>query len=567
MYPRRESNSDLRVRNALVYPLTYRGIRFLLTYCNILNKPHISSSVGGRQNLGARSFEVQIYKKIKTVSYICAPTRVKIGRIMAKLRKNRVFRQPAAWVSAIPMAVLVAMLALVIKCFGSDAIMGGSQVALLSAASVCVMIAIGIYGCSWSRLEEAILDNIHTSASSIIILLLIGAIAGTWMVSGVVPTLICYGLKVLHPSIFLVATCAICALVSLVTGSSWTTIATIGVALMGIGRALGFEDGWIAGAIISGAYFGDKVSMLSDTTVLASSTVKVPIFTHINYMLQTTIPSFLVAIVVFAVVGLINPHTDTSHAVAVAESLESTFNITGWLLLVPLATGILIARKLPAIVTLFLACVMACVALVVAQPAILAEIAGVTSLDFVSGFKGVLTSCYGATAVDTGSAELNELVSTRGMAGMLETIWLIVCAMCFGGVMTGSGMLASITDIFLRFVRRASSAVASTVGAGLFFNICTADQYISIILSGNLFRDLYRQRGFEPRLLSRSVEDSATVCSVLVPWNSCGMTQATVLGVSTFTYLPYCIFNLISPLMSILITSIFYKTKPSGNEK
>ncbi|MBO5813187.1 MAG: sodium:proton antiporter [Alistipes sp.] len=478
---------------------------------------------------------------------------------MAKLRKNRVFRQPAAWVSAIPMAVLVAMLALVIKCFGSDAIMGGSQVALLSAASVCVMIAIGIYGCSWSRLEEAILDNIHTSASSIIILLLIGAIAGTWMVSGVVPTLIYYGLKVLHPSIFLVATCAICALVSLITGSSWTTIATIGVALMGIGRALGFADGWIAGAIISGAYFGDKVSMLSDTTVLASSTAKVPIFTHINYMMQTTIPSFVVAIVVFAVAGLLYPHTDANHAIAVAESINNTFNITAWLLLVPLFTGVLIARKLPAIVTLFLSCVMACVALVVAQPAILAEIAGVEHLDFMSGFKGVLTSCYGATAIDTGSAELNGLVATRGMAGMLETIWLIVCAMCFGGVMTGSGMLASITDIFLRLVRRASSAVASTVGAGLFFNVCTADQYISIILTGNLFRDLYKQRGFEPRLLSRSVEDSATVCSVLVPWNSCGMTQATVLGVSTFTYLPYCIFNLVSPLMSILITSLFYK--------
>jgi NhaC family Na+:H+ antiporter len=385
------------------------------------------------------------------------------------------------------------------------------------------------------------------------------------MVSGVVPTLICYGLKVLHPSIFLVASCVICALVSLITGSSWTTIATIGVALMGIGSALGFAEGWVAGAIISGAYFGDKVSVLSDTTVLASSTVKVPIFTHINYMMRTTIPSFVVALVVFAVAGVLTSHADTSHAVAVAANLEQTFNISPWLLLVPLFTGVLIARKLPAIVTLFASCVMACVALVVAQPDILAQIAGVESLDFISGFKGVLSSCYGATSIDTGSAELNDLVATRGMAGMLETIWLIICAMCFGGVMTGSGMLASITDIFLRLVHRASSAVASTVGAGLFFNLCTADQYISIILTGNLFRDLYQKRGFEPRLLSRSVEDSATVCSVLIPWNSCGMTQATVLGVSTFTYLPYCIFNIVSPLMSILITALFYKTKQNEN--
>lgn len=481
--------------------------------------------------------------------------------------RRRESRRPAAWVSAIPLAVLVGMLALVIRCFGSDAIAGGSQVALLSAASVCVMISIGVYGCGWQRLEDAILDNIHTSASSIVILLLIGAIAGTWMVSGIVPTLICYGLKILHPSFFLVATCVICALVSLVTGSSWTTIATIGVALMGIGRALGFADGWIAGAIISGAYFGDKVSMLSDTTVLASSTVRVPIFTHIKYMLVTTIPSMVVALIVFTVAGFVVTPSGAGQAAEVAGALRRTFHITPWLLLVPLFTGVLIARRLPAIVTLFASCVMACVAAVVAQPDLLAEIAGVGALDFMSGFKSVLLSCYGATSIDTGSPELNELVATRGMGGMLDTIWLIVCAMCFGGVMTGSGMLASITDIFLRYVHRVGSVVASTVGAGIFFNICTADQYISIILTGNLFRDLYHRRGLEARLLSRSVEDSATVCSVLIPWNSCGMTQATVLGVPTFAYLPYCIFNLVSPLMSIVVSSIGYRVvrSVSGN--
>ena len=299
------------------------------------------------------------------------------------MRKKRESRRPAAWVSAIPLAVLVGMLALVIRCFGSDAIVGGSQMALLSAASVCVMISIGTYGYSWQRLEEAILDNIHTSASSIIILLLIGAIAGTWMVSGIVPTLICYGLKILHPSIFLLATCVICALVSLVTGSSWTTIATIGVALMGIGRALGFADGWIAGAIISGAYFGDKVSMLSDTTVLASSTVKVPIFTHIKYMLLTTVPSMVVALIVFAIAGVVATPSEASQAAEVSDSLRETFHITPWLLLVPVLTGVLIARRLPAIVTLFASCVMACVAAVFAQPDLLAELAGVSSLDFL----------------------------------------------------------------------------------------------------------------------------------------------------------------------------------------
>ncbi len=456
-------------------------------------------------------------------------------------------RIPSAWLSALPLAVLAVLLYVVIRCFGGDSINGGSQIALLSATSVCVMLAIGVYRCRWSVLEEAIIDNIRTSASAIIILLLIGAIAGTWMVSGVVPTMIYYGLEILHPSFFLVASCLICAGVSLMTGSSWTTIATIGVALMGIGRAMGFPEGWVAGAIISGAYFGDKVSLLSDTTVLASSTVGVPIFTHIRYMLYTTMPSFAVALAVFTVAGFNLSHDGATHAELYADTLRATFRITPWLLLVPLATGVLIARKLPAIVTLFASVVFACVAMLLAQRGLVASVAGVESLDFLSGFKGVLMSCFGPTAVDTGNAQLNDLVATRGMAGMLNTVWLIICAMCFGGVMTGSGMLRSLTAVFLRVVRRAFSAVASTVGAGLFFNLCTADQYISIILSGRLFRDLYAERGLEERLLSRSVEDSATVCSVLVPWNSCGMTQATVLGVATFTYLPYCIFNIVSP--------------------
>lgn len=466
-------------------------------------------------------------------------------------------RKPSVFVSALPLAVLTGLLYAVIRCFGGDAIDGGSQIALLSAASVCVMLAMGLYRCRWAVLEAAIVDNIRASASAIIILLLIGAIAGTWMVSGVVPTMICYGLRILHPSYFLAATCLICAGVSLMTGSSWTTIATIGVALMGIGQAMGFSEGWIAGAIISGAYFGDKISLLSDTTVLASSSVEVPVFTHIRYMLYTTLPSFVIALAVFAIAGFSGATSAQAQTPLYDEGLRATFRITPWLLAVPVATGILIARRLPAIVTLFASVLFACAAMLLFQPELVSEIAGGTT-GFMSSFKGVLTTCYGPTAIPTGNATLDELVATRGMAGMLNTIWLILCAMCFGGVMTGSGMLRSLTRVFLRCVRRPVSAVASTVGAGIFFNLCTADQYISIILSGKLFRDLYAQRGLEPRLLSRSVEDSATVCSVLVPWNSCGMTQATVLGVPTFAYLPYCIFNIVSPVMSILIAATGY---------
>lgn len=474
---------------------------------------------------------------------------------------KRVFeKSPSAMVSLIPLVVLAALLFLVITAFGSDSINGGSQIALLSASSVCVMLATTLYNCSWRRLEDEIIENIRSSASAIIILLLIGSIAGTWMVSGVVPTLICYGLKVIHPSWFLAATCIICAVVSLMTGSSWTTIATIGVALMGIGRAMGFSEEWIAGAIISGAYFGDKISLLSDTTVLASSTAGVPLFTHVRYMLITTIPSFVIALLVFLIKSLSFAPTLDGESIIFSETLRESFNITPWLLLVPIITALLIARKLPAIVTLFVATLLAALSLAIFQPHLLSELAGgATSNNFITGFKGVLTACFGSTSLDTGVGEVNDLVSTRGMAGMMNTVWLILCAMCFGGVMTGSGMLGALTKLFLKFVRRTTSTVAATVGAGIFFNLTTADQYISIILTGRLFRDMYNKAGLEPRLLSRSVEDSATATSVLVPWNSCGMTQATVLGISTFAYLPYCIFNYLSPLMSILVAALGYK--------
>ena len=303
------------------------------------------------------------------------------------------------------------------------------------------------------------------------------------------------------------------------------------------------------------------IAVDASNSMLASSTAGVEVFTHIRYMLYTTVPSMLIALGVFTVAGLALDHGVSTHAEMYAATLAVTFRITPWLLAVPLATGMLIARKLPAIVTLFSSVVFACAAMLLAQPELVARVAGVGELDFMSGFKGVLMTCFGPTAIPTGAPQLDELVATRGMAGMLNTVWLIICAMCFGGVMTGSGMLRSLTSIFLRWVRRAFSAVASTVGAGLFFNLCTADQYISIILSGRLFRDLYADRGLEPRLLSRSVEDSATVCSVLIPWNSCGMTQATVLGVSTFVYAPYCIFNIVSPLMSLLVAAVGWNIK------
>ncbi len=472
---------------------------------------------------------------------------------------NKNIKNPSPLISLIPLSVLVILLALTIKLFGADAIAGGSQLSLLTASAVCTAMSILIYGRKWMDLEESILKNMRSATPALIILLLIGAIAGTWMASGIIPTLIYYGLKILHPSIFLPASCIICAIISLLTGSSWTTIATIGVALMGIGRALGFDDGWIAGAIISGAYFGDKISVMSDTTVLASSTTEVPLFTHIKYLLITTIPTLVISIAVFTIAGLSASTTSTTDMMAIEEGLQSTFNISPWLLIVPILTGILIAKRLPAIVTLFASAFMAAIAMVIAQPELVSQIANVENSSALSSLKAIIIASTTNNSIETGNELLNNLVTTRGMGGMMGTVWLIICAMCFGGVMYGSGMLSAITQIFLRVARRTVSVVSSTVGSGLFFNLVTGDQYIAIILTGNLFRKLYDERDLEHRLLSRSIEDSATITSVLIPWNSCGMTQSTVLGVATLTYMPYCIFNIVSPLMSIFMATIGYK--------
>ncbi len=473
--------------------------------------------------------------------------------------------QPTWWVSLIPFVVLVAALSIVIYVFGTDALSGASQVALMFAAGVTVVLAMVLYRIPWKTFEDAILDNITSVGTSIVILLLIGAVAGSWMVSGVVPTMIYYGMKVIFPEIFLFASCIISALIAVMTGSSWTTIATIGVALVGIGTAQGYEPGWIAGAIISGAYFGDKISPLSDTTVLASSSVGTPLFTHIRYMMVTTVPSFAITLIVFLVMSILHDDTAAVRAADFSNDLKQTFNVSPWLFIVPVLTALLIIRKVSAIATLFIAAVIAGVAALIFQPHILGSVAtglvpdASAGLSFLDGFKGLFITYYGSTAIDTGNEALNSLVATRGMTGMLNTVFLIIAASTFGGTLVGSGMLHSLTDALVRFVKRRVSMVAATVGTGIFANMITGDQYLSIILTSRLYKKLYSERGYESKLLSRSVEDSSTVVSVLIPWNSCGMTQATVLKVPTLEYLPYCFFNIISPLMSIFIAAIGFK--------
>lgn len=466
---------------------------------------------------------------------------------------------PSPLVSLIPIAALIVLLFFTISTFGSDALTGASQVSLLVATALCVFIGMWRYGIPWKDFEKAITNNIAGVSSALIILLIIGALSAVWMVSGVVPTLIYYGVQIIHPRFFLLCTCIICSVVSVMTGSSWTTIATIGIALMGIGKAQGFEEGWIAGAIISGAYFGDKVSPLSDTTILASSVTDTPLFTHIRYMLFTTVPSLIITLLLFTGMGFTHEAANMDSISLFTAALDAKFHITPWLLIVPIVTGILIARKVPSIVTLFISTALTVVFMLIFQPGLLYEVAGAGATGIEGLYKGTMMTLFGPTALDAGNPEINELVATRGMAGMMNTIWLIICAMCLGGAMTASGMLASITAVFVRFTRRLTGMVASTVGAGLFLNLATADQYISIILTGNMFKDIYRQNGYESRLLSRTTEDAVTVTSVLIPWNTCGMTQATILSVPTLVYLPYCFFNYLSPLMSILVASIGFK--------
>jgi NhaC family Na+:H+ antiporter len=474
------------------------------------------------------------------------------------MNPNPAFRRPSALLSLTPILVLTILLFCTVRIFGSDALGGGSQVVLLASTAVCCLIAMLHCRVKWKEIEKAVTANITGVATALLILLLIGALSGSWMIGGIVPTLIYYGMQLIHPTVYLASTCAICAIVSVITGSSWTTIATIGIALLGIGRAQGFDEGWIAGAIISGAYFGDKISPLSDTTVLASSVTDTPIFTHIRYLMITTIPSITLTLAVFLTAGFLHNTPAAEQMTDYAAALKDTFHLSPWLLLTPLATGILIARRTPALITLFLAALLAGVFALFFQPHLLDSIAGEAG-GIASRFKGLLITFYGSTHTETGHPGLNELVSTRGMQGMMNTVWLILCAMTFGGAMTASGMLNSIISVFLRFMKRTVGVVASTVVSGLFFNIATADQYISIMLTGSMFKDIYRNKGYESRLLSRTTEDAVTVTSPLIPWNTCGMTQSTILGVSTFTYLPYCFFNLLSPLMSIFIAALGYR--------
>ncbi|GAA0879520.1 Na+/H+ antiporter NhaC family protein [Algoriphagus jejuensis] len=440
-----------------------------------------------------------------------------------------------------------------IQIFGTDSLSGSNQMVLILSATVAGVIAIFKLGLSWETLQDGIVKSISSAMSAILILFLIGSLAGTWLLSGIVPAMIFYGLKVLSPEIFLIAACFISAVVSIATGSSWTTVATVGVALLGIGKALGFEEGIIAGAIISGAYFGDKMSPLSDTTNLAPAMAGTDLFTHIRYMAKTTVPTIVITLILFGVIGL---NYETAGSVeevrAISTVISSKFNVSGWLFIVPLVVIGMIVKKVPAIPALLAGALLGGVFAVIFQPEIVAAIANEAGSYVYLSFKAVMLALYGEIAIVTDNDVVNELLVTGGMAGMLNTIWLIVCAMVLGGIMEESGMLRVLAEAVIKKVHSVGSLIASTAATCMFFNLTTSDQYLAILVPGRMYADVYRKRGLKPENLSRTLEDSATVTSVLVPWNTCGATQASVLGVATLTYAPYCFFNIISPFMTIL---------------
>ena len=464
-------------------------------------------------------------------------------------------------IALIPLGVLIFLLALDIYIFGANSILGASQVALLVSAGVSIALSIWLYKTPWKAFEEAIKGNIGEVSNAILILFLIGAISGTWTMSGVVPAFIYYGVQIIHPKVFLFTACVLCALVSLMTGSSWTTIATVGVALLGIGKAEGFSDAMTAGAIISGAYFGDKISPLSDTTVLASSINRVELFTHIRYMMFTTVPSITITLIVFAVLGFTHGGPAGGEMDVYSTLLANKFHITPWLMLVPAFTAYLIWKRRPAIMVLALSSLAAAAAAIILQPDIVKGIGAAVTEGTKAKiyFAGVVEMIYNSVSLETGNPDVNQLVSSRGMLGMLNTVYLILCAMCFGASLKASGMIQDLSRILAPFAKGRTGMVASTVFTGACLNGIASDQYLSIILTSNLHRETFEKLGYENRLLSRSVEDSSTVTSPLFPWSSCGMTQATILSVPTLVYAPFCLFNILSPLMSILVAMIGWK--------
>lgn len=474
------------------------------------------------------------------------------------------YQKPSLFQAFIPIIFLVVALFINVAIFKDAALDGSNQIILILSGGVAALVALKL-GMKWNEIQEGIVKTISSAMASIIILLLIGSLAGTWLLSGIVPAMIYYGLQILNPTIFLVAACIVCSIVSLATGSSWTTAATVGIALIGIGKALGLHEGMIAGAVLSGAYFGDKMSPLSDTTNLAPAMAGTDLFTHIRYMAYTTIPSILIALVIFLILGFTQGGSgDVTETSAILSAIDSKFDINGWLFLVPAAVVFLIIKKMPAIPAILIGALLGGVFALIFQPDVVQSVAGWKGSSSEVTFVGLMKSMYGEIAIVTGNEIVDELLTSGGMYGMLNTAWLIIAAMIFGGVMESSGLLKRIAEAVMSVVKSNGSLVTATAGTTVFFNGTASDQYLAIVVPGRMYADIYKEKGLAPENLSRTLEDSGTVTSCLFPWNTCGAYHSGVLGVATGAYIPYAFFNLISPLMTIAFAYLKIKIRTLG---
>jgi len=470
-------------------------------------------------------------------------------------------RDPSLIESLIPVVFLIIFLAINVFIFQDASLEGSNQIVLILSATVAALIA-SRTGIKWKKLRDGIVRTLTSALPSILILLLIGSLAGTWLIGGIVPAMIYYGLKIIHPVIFLFAACAVSAIVSLATGSSWSTVATLGVAMLGIGTTLGYQEGLVAGAIISGAYFGDKMSPLSDTTNLAPAMAGTDLFTHIRYMALTTGPSITITLIIFIVIGFNSTLTSSdSDFQNVLDIIDGSFNIHWGLFLVPALVIFMIVRKVSPLPALLAGTLLGAVFALIFQPHIVREVAGISGNPARLAYVGIMKALYTEVSVETGDARVNELLTTGGMSGMLNTIWLIVCAMIYGGVMDAAGFLERITLSIIKYARSTGSLITSTAGTCIFFNLTASDQYLAIVVPGRMFANTYEKRNLAPENLSRTLEDSGTVTSVLIPWNTCGAYQSSVLGVPTLIYLPYCFFNIISPFMTIFFAYMGIKIR------
>ena len=461
-----------------------------------------------------------------------------------------------------PLIFLIVALVVNVQLYGDRSLEGSNQLILLASAGIAALLTPkSRKKLLWKGIETTISD----STKAILILLMVGALAGAWMVSGIIPTLIVFGLKILSPKTFLVSAAILCSLVSLATGSSWSTSATIGIALMGIGQSLGVPAGWIAGAVVSGAYFGDKMSPVSDTTNIAATMAGAELTDHIRHMIWTSGPAILIAFLVFGIKGLsANEVGDLSQVTQITELLNAKFTISPWLMLVPLASIALIVLKVDALAAMGLGTLAGVFAANLVQPQIIAEIAGHHGPS--AWYEGSMQALYGSSQISIDHPVLSELLKGKGMSGMLGTVWLILCALTFGGIMDAAGFLSTLTQALLRYARGTAGLIGATLASCGILNLTASDQYLAIVVPGRMFKKAYEDRGLKPENLSRALEDSGTVTSALVPWNTCGAYQSSVLGVATGDYFMYAIFNWTSPLISMLLALTGWKiTKISSD--